>query len=437
MNISFNGTPMLNKGKIPDSVLFIIKKLEEAGFLSFLTGGCVRDLIYQRKGKDWDIVTEASPEQIQRVFCEYRTLLIGRGFQTITLIMDSQTYHVSTIRGMKENRVSNLLTEKKRYHLLVDDLLCRDFTINSLAWNLNKGLLDPAGGLEDLKRKVVRSLEPALRFREDPLRMIRAVRFACQLNFTIEWRTRDSIIKQALLINRVSSERIREELSYILETPEVERGVALLRQYGLEQHIFSLDKVKKEISDGRRGEQVFSMRFNDFRLDLAARLALWGRLFFGTCRRAEIFYLPLLYHLRFNKGVVKKVKSLLSREWLKMDYSTGENIRFILSELGRENGKDMFYLKKILLSQEDNNGTINRLKREEELLQNELRRDSPISLEDLAIRGEDLKKMGIPEGKRIGEILRLLLNKVLILPESNNKDYLLNIVTEMERSSTR
>jgi tRNA nucleotidyltransferase (CCA-adding enzyme) len=339
-------------------------------------------------------------------------------------------------RCVKENKRKHLLTEKERYHLLIKDLLCRDFTINSLAWNPDKDiLLDPAGGLEDLKQKVIRSLNPDLRFREDPLRMIRAVRFACQLNFTINSQTRESIVKQALLINGVSPERIREELCLIFEAPEAERGIVLLRQYGLEQHIFSLDKVKKEMWDGKKREQVSSMGFDKLRADLATRLALWGRLSFGSCRRAQIFYLPLIYHLRFNKGVVKKVRALLSREWLTMDYSTAENIRLLLSELGRENGKDMFYLKKILLSQEQNNDTINRLKREEELLQNELRKDLPILLEDLAIRGEDLIRMGIPEGERIGEILRLLLNRVLISPESNTRDYLLSIVEDMERDS--
>lgn len=440
MNISFTGTSRINKSKVPDSVIFIARRLEGAGFLSFLVGGCVRDIIRQKTGKDWDIVTDASPEQIQKVFCNYRALLIGKSFQTITLIIDSQVYHVSTIRCMnrcvKENKEKHLLTEKERYHLLIKDLLCRDFTINSLAWNPDKDiLLDPAGGLEDLKRKVIRSLKPALRFREDPLRMVRAVRFACQLSFSINSQTRESIVKQALLINGVSPERIREELCLIFEAPEAERGIALLRQYGLEQHIFSLDKVKKEMWDGRKREQVSSMGFNELRADLATRLALWGRLSFGSCRRAQIFYLPLIYHLRFNKGVVKKIRALLSREWFTMDYSTAENIRLLLSELGRENGKDMFYLKKILLSQEQNNDTINRLKREEELLEGELRKDLPILLEDLAIRGEDLIRMGIPEGERIGEMLRLLLNRVLISPESNNRDYLLSIVEDMERDS--
>jgi tRNA nucleotidyltransferase (CCA-adding enzyme) len=436
MNIYFTGTSRLNKSKIPDFVSFIVRRLEGAGFLSFLIGGCVRDIICQKTGKDWDIVTDASPEQIQKVFCDYRALLIGRSFQTITLIMNSQVYHVSTIRCMEKNRGKHLLTEKERYHLLIKDLLCRDFTINSLAWNPDKDiLLDPAGGLEDLKRKVIRSSKPALRFREDPLRIIRTVRFACQLNFTINSQTRESITKQALLINQVSPERIREELCLIFEAPEAERGIALLRQYGLEQHILSLDKVKKDMWDGRKREQISYMGLNEFRTDLATQLALWGRLFFGSCRRAQIFYLPLIYHLRFNKGVVKKVKALISREWNTMDYSTGENIRLLLSELGRENVRDMFYLKKILLSQEGNNDTINRLKREEELLQDELRKDLPILLEDLAIKGEDLIRMGIPEGKRIGEILRLLLNRVLISPESNNRGYLFSIVEDMERDS--
>ena len=440
MNISFSGTSRLNKGKVPDSVLFIVRRLGEAGFLSFLVGGCVRDLICQKTGKDWDIVTDARPEQIKKVFCDYRVLLIGRSFQTITLIMNSKVYHVSTIRCMnrciKENKGKHLLTEKEKYHLLNKDLLCRDFTINSLAWNPDKDiLLDPAGGLEDLKRKIISSLKPDLRFREDPLRMIRAVRFACQLNFVINWQTRESIVKQALSINGASSERIREELCLIFEAPEAERGIALLRQYGLEQHIFSLDKTKKEMRDDRKREQISSMEFNEFGADLATRLALWGILYYGNCRRAQIFYLPLIYHLRFNKRVIKKIRVLLSREWITMDYSTGESIRFILSELGRENSRDMFYLKKILLSQEGNNDTINRLKREEELLQDELRKDLPILLEDLAIKGEDLIRMGIPEGKRIGEILRLLLNRVLISPESNNRGYLFSIVEDMERDS--
>ncbi|MFA6712058.1 MAG: hypothetical protein WCS33_05075, partial [Candidatus Caldatribacteriota bacterium] len=93
MNIYFTGTSRLNKSKIPDSVPFIVRRLEGAGFLSFLTGGCVRDIIRQKNGKDWDIVTDASPEQIQKAFCNYRALLIGRSFQTITLIIDSQVYH--------------------------------------------------------------------------------------------------------------------------------------------------------------------------------------------------------------------------------------------------------------------------------------------------------------------------------------------------------
>ncbi len=437
MTVSFIRYLEIKKESIPDSVLFIIKRLEGAGFLSFLVGGCVRDLICQKISKDWDIVTDASPGQIKKTFFDYKTLLIGRSFQTITLIIDSRTYHISTIRGIEskvvgENRENNLLAEQERYQLIINDLLCRDFTINSLAWNPDKGILDPSDGLPDLNRKLIRSLKPAIRFKEDPLRMIRAIRIACQLNFTIDCLTGKSIRKHAFLINRVSPERIREELYAVFQTSEAKKGIILLRQYGLEQFIFSIDKVKRERMGAKEWELIPSAGFDEFREELFYWLAVWGRFSFGSCRQAQILYIPLLYNLKFHKEIIKKLKILLSREWIGMDYSSGKNIRVLMSELGKENCKTMFYLKKMLLWSEKKVDMLAKLEKEEELLKNELRKKPPISFKDLAIKGEDLIEMGIPEGKRLGEVLQSLLTEVLFSPENNNKDFLIRMVERIQ-----
>ncbi len=435
MTLFFLNNSKIIKGSIPDFVLIVLERLEGAGFLSFLVGGCVRDLIHHKTSRDWDIVTDASLEQIQNIFSDYRVLLIGKSFQTATLIVDSHIFHVSAIRCNGNEK--NLLAEKERYHFLAKDLLCRDFTINSLAWNPTTGILDPSGGLQDLQKKVIRSLRPAERFQEDPLRMIRAIRIACQLNFTINRLSKNSIIEYSFLINKVSPERIKEELCSILKTSRAGKGLAMLRQYGLEQHIFSLNKTKKELLNIRKIRQISFSGLNEFKENLPARLALWGRVSFGSCLKAQMFYLPLLYHLKFNKRILKQLKNLLSIEWITMDFNSGKDIRFLMSELGKENIKVMFYLKKILLLYEKNYNKLNKLKIEGELLKKELKKKPPISLKNLAIQGEDLIKVGIPGGKKIGDMLGFLLKEVLISPESNNKECLMNIIEKVKKEYTK
>lgn len=399
-------------------------------------GGCVRDLLSRKKRKDWDIVTDAEPEQIQEIFSNFKTLLIGKSFRTVTLIMNSKAYHISSLRKKKKQKiiVQRDVRQEKRIHLLLQDLLNRDFTINSLAWNPQKGLLDPARGLKDLKQRVIRSRKPDSRFQEDPLRMVRAIRIACELNFTIDKKTEDSIHKNAFLLHRVSSERIKEEISSTLKSPEAQRGIELFGSCGLERHILSKDGIKKELLYRGSSKNISFYGLNEFKEDLSAQLALLGRVYFGSCHRAQIFFLPLITHLRFKNIILKKLKILLSKEWTSLDFSTTQNIRFLMAEVGGENCKIMFRLKKILLPTEEENNRLNKkvLALEENLLQDELKKNPPVFLTDLAVKGKDLIKIGLPPGKRIGEILHLLLNEVLVSPENNHKDYLLSIAAKIK-----
>ena len=401
-----------------------------------MVGGCVRDLLSGKKGKDWDIVTDAEPEQIQEIFNNFKTLLIGKSFQTVTLIINSKVYHISSLHKEKKQKiiVQHDACQEERISLLLQDLLNRDFTINSLAWNPQKGLLDPAQGIKDLKQRVIRSREPNLRFQEDPLRMLRAIRIACELNFAIDKKTKDSIYNNAFLLHRVSSERIREEISSILKSSEAQRGIELLRHCGLERHILSKDGVKKELLDNSSSEKISFYGLDEFKEDLSTLLALWGRLYFGSCYRTRIFFLPLISSLRFKNIILKKLAILLSREWTSLDFNTTQNIRFLMAEVGRENCKTMFRLKKTLLSTEGDSNRLNKraLTLEEKLVQDELEKNPPVSLTDLAVKGKDLIKIGLPPGKRMGEILQLLLNKVLVSPENNYKDYLLSIAAKIK-----
>ena len=264
--------------------------------------------------------------------------------------------------------------------------------------------------------------------------MLRAIRIACEHNLTVDKKTEDSIHKNAFLIHRVSPERIKEEISSLLQSPDAQRGIKLIRQYGLEQHILSQDKIKKTLLDRNSREKISFLGLNEFREDFATQIALWGRLYFGSCYKARIFFLPLITHLRFEKRVLKKLKTLLGKEWTSLDFSTALNIRFLMAEVGRENCKDMFYLKKTVLLTEGKVAELNKkfLALEEKLLQDELGNNPPISLTDLAVKGEDLIKIGLPPGKRIGEILKLLLEKVLISPKNNRKDYLLSIAAKIK-----
>jgi len=232
MSVFYRKERRINSNNIPADVFFILKKLKESGFLSFLVGGCIRDLILQRPVRDWDFVTDAHTEQIKMVFSEYKTLLIGKGFQTVTIILNHQAFQISSIGNNNYQKLS--ANHNYSSQILKDNLMSRDFTINAISWNPDTGLVDPANGLRDLKNKIIRSIHPDSRFKEDPLRMLRAVRISCELSFAMSLELKKSIVKNAFLIQFVSSERIREEISFVLASSDAKQGIVLLCKMYLE-----------------------------------------------------------------------------------------------------------------------------------------------------------------------------------------------------------
>jgi putative nucleotidyltransferase with HDIG domain len=215
-----------------DKAIAIIKRLREAGYESYLAGGCVRDFLLNQTPQDYDITTNAKPEEIQRLFPH--TIPVGAQFGVVLVVFDDQPFEIATFRFdgpyLDGRRPSHV-----RYGSLQEDILRRDFTINGMVYDpLDQRIIDLVEGQRDLQKRTVRAIgNPRERFEEDRLRMIRAVRFAAALNFTIEEQTFDAIRQLAPSVRQISWERIGDEITRILTGADPRRGFELLDATGL------------------------------------------------------------------------------------------------------------------------------------------------------------------------------------------------------------
>ena len=197
--------------EIDSGANFIIEELEKNGYEGFVVGGCVRDTIMGRKPNDWDIATNAKPDEVMRIF--RKTIPTGIDHGTVTVMINKVAYELTTYR-IDGEYVDMRHPEKVEFSKnIVDDLSRRDFTINAMAYNKRIGLVDEFGGMDDIENKLIRCVgNPNKRFNEDALRMIRAVRFSAKLGFKIEEKTFQSILENASNIKKISIERINKEL---------------------------------------------------------------------------------------------------------------------------------------------------------------------------------------------------------------------------------
>ena len=223
--------------RIPMKARFIIKVIESNGYEAFVVGGCVRDSILGREPHDWDICTSARPDQLLQIFSEekgYKVIPTGLQHGTISIVIAGEVFEVTTYR------IDGVYSDSRRpdsvefTNNLSEDLKRRDFTINAMAYNPKAGLIDPFHGLEDLNNKVIRCVGSAKeRFREDALRILRALRFACQLGFIIDKITAREIDVQFKSLESISKERINNELNKIVASSEFPYKLVRFR------HVFS------------------------------------------------------------------------------------------------------------------------------------------------------------------------------------------------------
>lgn len=418
---------------IDPGALFIIKRLNDSGYEALVVGGCIRNLIIGEKTHDWDITTKAAPEEIVEIFKDYKVIPVGKKFGTLTVVINHINYEVSTFKKDKSVPTPNLF----------EDLRHRDFTINALAWEEKEGVIDYFNGLEDIKQKIIKGVEDSVeRIKEDPLRMLRAIRLACELDFKIDKVTLQAIEENSLLIKKVSAERIRDEFSKILLSNFSRRGFKLLYQLGLLR--FIMPELQKYAGIYREnfceGEDLLKHTLGmtvSLPLDLSLRLSaiLYNIKYIPRLDEKKEIIVKILQRIKFKNAVIRKVTMLTQENYQDIDFSKKMNIRNLASRIGMENLEDAWELKKALIkeSRSSEKSKSVEIERAENNVREILQEKPPVSLRDLAVNGKDLIELGYREGKGIGQVLKELLNITLKKPALNQKKILLELAKNQKK----
>ena len=397
--------------EIPQKVEIIINILEKAGYEAYAVGGCVRDALLGRTPNDWDITTSAKPEQVKALF--HRTVDTGIAHGTVTVLLEKEGFEVTTYRVDGEYEDGRHPKEVTFTACLEEDLKRRDFTINAMAYSHETGIVDAFDGMGDLEKKVIRCVGcPRDRFTEDALRILRAIRFAAQLGFSIEGETYGAIREIAPNLKNVSKERIQVELTKLLTSAHPEK-IAMVEDTGISPYVtgdFPLvfQTERERTAGGTSGPESFSC----LALLPPEKSMRWA----GFLRHME----PDMVR-RILKG-------------LKLDNETVDNGKAMAgaaqAPLGPEKPGIRRFLSRMTPYQFDGCLRLKALDKDpktEEIrrLWEEIERDGDcVSLKELAVGGGDLLAAGM-EGKEIGETLRRLLELVLEDPSLNRRELLL------------
>lgn len=451
----------------PKAVLDIFKTLKNADFEVYFVGGCVRDFLMNRTIIDWDLTTNATPEEIQKVFPHS---FYDNRFGTVGVLLDKNSEpnlleknYVEITTYRTENGYSNARHPDKVEwgKTIEEDLSRRDFTMNAIAISVEpEKEIDPYDGKKDIEKKIIKTVGDAdERFSEDALRIMRAIRFATQLNFEIEQKTWDAIVKNSNLITKISGERIRDELLKILASENAYDGIKLLDAAGILDLIFPELARGKGISQVRPGRHhvsdVFTHNIESLRhtpsTDPIVRLATLlhdvgkpdvmntddeGHVIFYNHEVAGARIASQISdRLKLSKKQKERVVTLIRWHMFTVDeHITDSAIRRFIRKVGLENVADMMDLR---IGDRLGGGTQVaeswRLKKFKERVASEL--NPPFSINDMAIDGNDImKELGIKPGPKIGKILQTLFEEVDENLNLNNKEYLLKRVKELSNN---
>ena len=429
---------------LPPKVKMILGILSENGYEAYVVGGCVRDSILARNPSDWDITTSAKPEDVCRIF--HRTVGTGLKHGTVTVLIGDEQFEVTTYRGTAGHSEENTPD-------LVQDLLHRDFTINAMAYNDKSGLVDIVDGMNDLQRKVVRCVgEPDDRFDEDPLRILRAFRFAAETGFSIDRNTADRIPYFADRLRNVSGERIRDELVKILvsRNPEYwmelyKTGItaAVMPEFDLcmetpqntPHHFYDVGTHTVKTLMAIEPDRILrlTMLMHDFGKPAMRFHDRLGRDHFkGHAAKSADIARDIMKRLRFDRETINKVCKLIYYH----DYRPEPDPKAVRKAVYLI-GPELFplYIKvqwadncgKSLYKRKEKQERVTRVARVYE----QIMAEKPcLSRKELAINGEDLRELGI-RGRETGNILESALLMVLDEPEMNNREVLLKYASDL------
>ena len=444
----------ISPSKIPPEVVRVTEGLEKAGFEAWIVGGCVRDLLLERTPKDWDVTTNAAPEQIQAAFPHtYYT----NEFGTVGVVNDDSTDERIKVVEVTPYRLEGKYSDARRpdsvefSQNIEDDLKRRDFTINALAYSTSQGqLLDPYDGIKDMGTRWIRAVgEPKERFDEDALRIMRAVRIAAELDFTIEPKTAAAIGESATQLEKISKERIRDEFMRILNSSQPMKALILSHKMGI------LKYIAPELETGIGVAQNQAHSFDVFEHNLRSAQHAADKDWSFIIRLSALFHdvgkpksrrwsdekrdwtfhghdvvgarmtKKILENLKFSRETIDKATSLV--RW-HMFFSDPEKVtlsavRRIVANVGKEHIWDLINLRIC-----DRIGTGRpkeqpfRLRKYQAMIEQAMR--DPISVGMLKIDGRKIMELGEKPGPRIGWTLHALLEEVLEDPTRNTAEYL-------------
>ena len=400
--------------ELPSQVEWILKKLRDRGYEAFAVGGCVRDTILNRKPGDWDITTSARPEQVKAVFG--KTVDTGLQHGTVTVIRDHVGYEITTYRIDGEYEDGRHPKEVEFTADLREDLRRRDFTINSMAYRHETGLVDIFGGLVDLKAGRIRCVGNAMeRFTEDALRIMRAVRFAAQLNFTIEEETWRALSAIAPNLSHVSKERIQTELTKTLLSGNPQ-GVLAMEKTGMSPYmtqsfpdIFSEAKSRGICLEERLRRSAELPAEKYFRY--GALLAHLGE------KKTE----TILRELKLDNHTIRSAKTLAAFFGLPLPTEEAA-VRRTMSQM------EDWLFDAFLIFERNLFPERRELAEQAETLCRRIReRGDCVRMKDMKVTGNDLMEAGVKPGKTVGETLARLFAEVLEDPQKNSREELLSM----------
>lgn len=451
--------------ELPDEVRKIFDKFKTASFQLFLVGGSVRDLLMDKKVNDWDFTTDAKPEEILKLFPtgHYNNKFGTVGIPTRHLPgeqrrhLEGELIEITTMRKEGDYRDHRHPTEIGWTDKIEEDLARRDFTVNALAMDSKTEITDPFGGQIDLNEKIIKTVgNPNDRFKEDALRLMRAVRIASEFQFEIEPETYEAIKQNSQLINDIAWERIKDELLKILASKGAYNGLLKLKETELLKIILpEIQKCFGIVQEGPNHDRIYDIGDHSFRTmretpstDPVVRFAALlhdvgkGETFKKDKEGNVTFYnheltganISLKICRKFNLSKVQTDKIYKLIRWHM--FSTNENqtdsaIRRFIKNVGLENIDDIMALRIGDRLGGDTRKPVSwRLEKYQQRIKQVLKK--PFSISDLKVSGTDVMKiLNIPPGPRVGEVLSKLFEEVLKDSTKNNREYLIDKIRQL------
>lgn len=420
---------------MPKNVDIAINLLQSAGFEAYAVGGCVRDSLLSKTPNDWDITTSAKPEDMKSVFADFHCIDTGIKHGTVTVVIDGEPLEITTFRldgEYEDNRHPKSVTFTSN---LGADLGRRDFTVNAMAYSKKTGTVDLFGGQNDLKNKIIRCVgDPDRRFNEDALRILRALRFASALDFEIEEKTAQSLLKNRALLGNISEERIAKELLKLVCGKGAKR---ILTDFApvLFEILPELQPMYKNSHDNPHHcydiyehtliavESIdpeptlrFAMLLHDCGKPAVKKFDENGVAhFYGHQRISAEISAQILARLKVSNKFRDEILFLVSNHDRWELYENTEKMPRYLSKFGLDGVMNLLKVMRadVLAQSPEYRYRLDQIADAEEIAKNLAAQKPCLSLSELQINGRTLMDIGIPQGRKLGAVLAQLLDEVI------------------------